>query len=142
MGILNDRFDVSNVIFVSSLGSTLTVFIFWGLAGQAALLAIFSIFYGFFAGGYSATWSGSMTQMKKERPALDTGLAFGLLAGVRGVGNVISGPLSSALVSQGLVGHARFGYETKYEWLIVFTGLTALLGGWSWGWKESKRLLR
>ena len=141
MGMLNDRFDVSNVILISSLGSTLAVFVFWGLASRAALLAVFAILFGFFAGGFSATWSGVMTQMKKERPALDTGLAFGLLAGVRGIGNVISGPLSSALVGKGMTVDARRGYESQYEWLIVFTGLTSLLGGWSWGWKECRRLI-
>lgn len=144
MGVLNDRYQVTNVILVSTLGSTVAVFVFWGLADKAATLAVFAILYGFFAGGFSATWSGVMTQMKREKPALDTGLVFGLLAGARGVGNVVSGPISSALVGASLeqgVKNAHLGYETQYGWLIVFTGLTALFGGWGWGWRECKRLL-
>ena len=140
IGILNDRFDVSNTILLSTVGSTIAVFIFWGLAGHIPLLAMFTLLYGFFAGGFSSTWSGTLKQMKREKPAIDTGFAYGLLGGVRGLGNVISGPVSSALVGKDMGMNARFGYETKYEWLIVFTGLMAFLSGWGWIWKEYKRV--
>ena len=53
-------------------------------------------------------------------------------AGWGDVGSVVSGPLSTALVNRGLAGGAgdrQIGYETQYGWLIVFTGVTALLGG-------------
>lgn len=63
---------------------------------------MFAITYGFLAGAFSATWSGVLGQMKTEIPALETGLIFGLLAGDRGVGNVIRGPLSVALVGKGM----------------------------------------
>ena len=79
--------------------------------------------------------------VKEETSALETGLVFGLLAGMRGVGSVVSGPLSTALVNLGLAGGAggrQIGYETQYGWLIVFTGVTALLGGWGWGWRMVK----
>ena len=144
MGMLNDRLDLSHVILLSSIGSTLAVFIFWGLAGHGALLIMFAILYGFFAGGWSSTWSGMMKQMKRERSAIDTGLAFGLLSGVRGIGNVASGPLSAGLIEKATSmaeKNVRFGYETKYEWVIVFTGLTCLMSGWGWGWKACWRLI-
>ena len=144
LGMLIDRYAVSNVILISTLGSTVAVLLFWGLANQVALLAIFAIFYGFFAGGFSATWSGVMQQLKREKPALDTGLVFGLLAGARGLGNVISGPVSSALINADFskgAAHAGLGYETRYGWLIVFTGATALLGGWGCVWKLCRTTL-
>lgn len=83
--------------------------------------------------------------MKQEMPALETGLVFGLLAGGRGIGNVISGPLSTILIDSGLVEVSKsrsLGYETQYGWLIVFTGITALLGGWGWMWRMCQTLLQ
>ena len=74
---------------------------------------------------------------EEECPALETGLVFGLLAGGRGVGNVVSGPLSVVLVEKGWIEGSRkrgWGYGTEYGWLVLFTGATALLRGWSWGW--------
>lgn len=45
----------------------------------------------------------------------------------------MSGPLSGALVTWGLVrggrGQREAGFEREYGWVIVLTGLTALLGG-------------
>jgi hypothetical protein len=82
-----------------------------------------------------------ITQIKRDSsPSLDTGLVFGLLAGGRGIGNVISGPLSTVLLQSGSLGDSsglsgNTGYETQYGTLILFTGITALFGGWSWMWR-------
>lgn len=37
---------------------------------------------------------------------------------------------------------ARFGYETRYGPLIIFTGVSAVFGGWGllWRWKWKKLL--
>lgn len=93
---------------------------------------MFSITYGFFAGGFGSTWSGVLQELKVRSPALDTGFVFGLLAGGRGVGNVISGPLSIALVtSDGWTLDGRsWGHSGQYGGIILFTDITALLGGW------------
>ncbi|PWY84696.1 MFS general substrate transporter [Aspergillus sclerotioniger CBS 115572] len=151
LGSLCDRFAVTNIMLLSSVGSGLSVLLFWGLSispssgsypqAAIALLVLFSITYGFFAGGFSSTWSGVLTQVKREVPSLETGLVFGLLAGGRGIGSVISGPLSSALMQQGsLTGKASggIGYATDYGSLILFTGVTAIFGGWSWMWHHLK----
>lgn len=149
LGILCDRFAVSNILLLSSVGSALSVFLFWGMAASnsgssqagTSLLILFSIFYGFFAGGFSSTWSGVINQIKRDSsPSLETGLVFGLLAGGRGIGNVISGPLSSVLIRHGSLGdslgnHGETGYSTQYGTLILFTGITAALGAWSWMWR-------
>ncbi|KAF4956617.1 hypothetical protein F66182_18350, partial [Fusarium sp. NRRL 66182] len=97
MGILCDRFDVTNIILLSSVASATSVLLFWGLCphgsgGGVALLTLFSVTYGFFAGGFSSTWSGVMNEVKRANPGMETGLVFGLLAGGRGIGNVISVP--------------------------------------------------
>lgn len=89
------------------------MFLPWGLASSSAsgsshagtaLLTLFAIIYVFFAGGLSSTWSGVITQIKRDSsPSPKTGLEFGLLAGARGIGNVISEPLSTGSLRQGSV---------------------------------------
>ncbi|KAK1701666.1 hypothetical protein BDP67DRAFT_22182 [Colletotrichum lupini] len=132
MGSLGDHLRVTTVILISTIGSALAVFLFWGFSSQTALLAVFSITYGFFAGGFSSTWSGVLSELKAESPAVDTGFIFGLLAGGRGIGNVISGPLSVALLTGD--GWIRDGKGWRYSGqcggIILFTGVTAMLGGW------------
>ncbi|KAJ5816209.1 hypothetical protein N7447_008442 [Penicillium robsamsonii] len=158
LGVLCDRFSVTNIMLLSSVGSALSVLLFWGMVSSSssessqtaiALLTIFSITYGFFAGGFSSTWSGVITQIKRDSssPSLDTGLIFGLLAGGRGIGNVISGPLSTVLLQSGSLGDSsdlrgNTGYETQYGTLILFTGITAFLGAWSWIWRYISPALR
>ncbi|KAF2704431.1 putative MFS monocarboxylate transporter [Pleomassaria siparia CBS 279.74] len=133
VGWLGDHLDVTTVVLISSLGSTLSVFFFWGFSSHVALLTLFSLFYGFFAGGFSSTWSAVLKDLKRQSPALDTGFIFGLLAGGRGIGNVISGPISVALVNEGgLGGRKGWGYGGTYGLVILFTGITSLLGGWGW----------
>lgn len=69
---------------------------------------------------------------------------FGLLAGGRGIGSVISGPLSSALMQQGSITgqeNGEIGYTTDYGALILFTGVTAIFGGWSWMWHHRQLCL-
>lgn len=149
IGILADHVKVTNVIFISSIGSAISILLFWGLSTShtateaAALLSCFAIFYGFFAGGFSSTWSAILLDLKAASPSMETGLVYGLLAGGRGLGNVISGPLSSALIASRIgSGHGMktFGYETEYGYLILFTGVTAILGSWAWMWKAMRGL--
>ena len=72
-------------------------------------------------------------EVQKRESAADAGLVFGLLAAGRGVGSVLSGPLSEALLKdKPWAGEARLGYGTGYGGLIVFTGLSATLGGMGW----------
>jgi hypothetical protein len=121
IGGLGDHLHITTTILISTLGSALAVFLFWGFSSQTALLA-----------GFSSTWSGVLQELKSQSPALDTGFIFGLLAGGRGIGNVISGPLSVALVtSNGWMKDGKdWGYSGQYGGVILFTGVTALLGGW------------
>lgn len=80
-------------------------------------------------GGSSGNGSGNSVT--------DPIMVFAFLALGRGVGNVVSGPLSEALV-RGLPwqGKALGGYGSGYGGLIAFTGVTAFLGGGSYIWKK------
>lgn len=136
IGMMGDRVPAATNIMISSLGSTLAVFFLWGFSSHVALLTIFTIIYGFFAGGFSSTWSGILQELKREDESVDTGLVFGLLLGGRGLGNTISGPISGALLQDAWSTVGGSGYTTEYGPLILFTGATALFGGWGWMWKH------
>lgn len=140
-GMLGDKVSASKIIVASSLGSALPVFLLWGLSRHISTMVIFVILYGFFAGGFSATWSAALQEIKGDNASIDTSLVFGMLLGGRGVGFIVAGPLSGALVSAGgSVSGDALGYATKYGPMILCTGVTAVLGAWSPLWKGMKMI--
>ncbi|KAN0093789.1 MFS general substrate transporter [Hyaloscypha variabilis] len=143
IGYLGDRFHPTTVILICSLGSTVAVLLFWGLAAEMALLLVFAVVYGFFAGGFSTTYSGILKEMKRTDEGVETGLVMGLLLGGRGVGFMAAGPASAALLQGGsrMIEHAKWGYSTQYGPMIILTGATALLGSLGWMWTILKAVL-
>jgi MFS family permease len=142
LGMLIDRFHVTTVILLSTVGAVISVFLFWGCSDTLPLLIVFSILYGLSAGGFVSTNAGVIKAVKSLDENNDVGMLIGLLSAGRGIGAVVSGPLSEALLTlkpwQGDVG---LGYGTGYGGLIVFTGITAALGGASFlgrslGWMK------
>ena len=130
MGAIVDRFHVTTCILLSTIGSTIGVFALWGLSTSLPLLYIFCIVYGLFAGSFSSTWPGIMREVQKRVAHTDPGMVFAWLAAGRGIGNVVSGPLSEALLhGRPWMGKAALGYGSGYGTVIVFTGITAMLGG-------------
>ena len=132
-GGLTDRLHVTTVILISTIGATSSVFLFWGFARSLPLLCAFSLLYGLFAGGFSSTWTGITQEVKKQDERAELGLVFGLLAAGRGIGSVVSGPLSESIVrAKPWMGEAASAYGSGYGGLIVLTGITAFLGGTGW----------
>ncbi|KAJ6016309.1 hypothetical protein N7540_010900 [Penicillium herquei] len=130
MGTMVDRYHATTCILASTVGSTVAVFLIWGLSDTLAPLYIFCIFYGLFAGSFTSTWPAVVNEIKKKSVYADPSIIFGLLSTGRGIGNIVSGPLSGALLdSKAWEGVASKGYGTGYGPLIVFTGVSALLGG-------------
>jgi hypothetical protein len=86
--------------------------------------------YGLFAGCYSTTYSGIMKALSHSQEAADSTMVFSVLVAGRGIGNVLSGPISEALIGAGEVGSVGV-YASKYGPLVVFTGVSAVLGGFS-----------
>jgi predicted MFS family arabinose efflux permease len=144
----NKRFPMSatTVTAISAVSSALSAFLFWGLTsrGDMALLVLFSMTFGFFAGGYSATWGGMINELEREaadrNEPVDSGMLYGLLNGARGVGYVSGGLAAVPLLRAGMAagGIGKFGYGTAYGPLILFTGLSSVFGGWGvlWKWKH------
>ena len=133
LGFLSDRLHITTVILISTVGATISVFLLWGFSTSLPLLCIFSLVYGLFAGGFTSTYTGSIKEVIRADDRAEQGLVFGLLAAGRGIGSVVSGPLSEALLSERpWVGEGLLGYGTGYGALIGFTGISAMLGGTSW----------
>ncbi|KAL2201003.1 major facilitator superfamily domain-containing protein [Corynascus similis CBS 632.67] len=161
MGWLIDRLEVTHCFLVSSIGAALGTLLLWGTSVNLPVLYLFCIAYGLFAGSYTSAWPGIMKEVtagtaSRSRSSEDGGavanstsngsehgkladpsMVFAFLAMGRGIGNVISGPLSEALV-EGMPwqGKAFGGYGSGYGGLIAFTGATAFLGGGSFLWKR------
>ena len=153
-GYLSDNkyFPVSatTVTAISAFSSALSAFLLWGLTseGSMALLVLFSITFGFFAGGYSATWGGIINELEgeaaEENEAIDPGMVYGMLNGTRGIGYVSGGLAGVPLLKAGSMNSMEpFAFGTTYGPLIIFTGLSSVFGGWGllWRWKKLLRLL-
>lgn len=145
-GFLSDNkhwsFSAASTTSVSAIFSAMAVFLLWGLTspGSTALLILFSLVFGFFSSGYSSTWGGILNQMETEaartNEALDTGVVYGVLNGVRGVGYVIGGLVAVPLLRvEGDDKLQGFAYGTSYGPLIIFTGISSAFGAMGLFWK-------
>lgn len=88
--------------------------------------------YGLFAGGFPATWSGCSKSIGRKY-SVETGMIFALFTAGKGIGSVVSGPLSGILMtSDKWRGQLGFNYGSGYGYLIVFSGITASFAivGW------------
>ncbi|KAI0514528.1 major facilitator superfamily domain-containing protein [Xylaria bambusicola] len=143
MGWCIDRFHVTTGILLSTIGATISVLAIWGLSSSLGLLYFFCIAYGLFAGSFSSAWPGIMKDIAQkaqhsDKGQVDPNMVFGFLCAGRGVGNVVAGSLSETLIRSSLwAGEtATNGYSSSYSSVILFTGVTALLGGASFIWKR------
>ncbi|KAF4968614.1 hypothetical protein FSARC_4038 [Fusarium sarcochroum] len=141
-GMLGDKLSATKAVTLASLGSALPIFLLWGLSLNLANLVVFVVLYGFFAGGFSSTWSNMSSDIQKDDSAADSALIFGMLMGGRGVGFVIAGPLSGALMqAKAALSDEALGYATQYGPMIICTGVTAVFGAWAPMWKGMKAAL-
>lgn len=79
-----------------------------------------------------STNAGIIKLVKRYDQSADVGMMLGVTSAGRGVGSVLSGPLSEALLKGGgWRDKAGAGYGSGFGELIVFTGITAAVGGMS-----------
>ncbi|KAF7548783.1 hypothetical protein G7Z17_g6829 [Cylindrodendrum hubeiense] len=114
-GWLSDR--VNNVLIlvcVSSLASAIASFALWGFASSLETVIVFSLVYGWFAGGYVVFWTKFGSVLSE-----DPQLPFSLMALGRGIGNIATGPIAASLTT----GSVMSGYGLgKFQPLIIFLG--------------------
>ena len=130
MGKLVDHLHVCTIILLSTMCQIIAIFVFWGLTKGQVLLYLFAIVYGAFGGASFVVWPGCSLAIRRSVPGchVDTGFVLSLLAAGKGLGSVASGPLSTALLRSGWHIQSKAAYGTEFGGIIVFTGISALLG--------------
>lgn len=116
----DNRIPVQGLLFGSPLVCAITIFALWGVARSLPPLLIFSLTYGFFGGGYVVLWARMGTFLSADDPtvALTTFAVFAFLKGVR---NVLAGPISSVLITQDTaVKQYAIG---RYKGVVIYTGI-------------------
>ncbi|TVY13247.1 hypothetical protein LARI1_G007910 [Lachnellula arida] len=109
IGMMIDRFHVTAVILLNSVGAACILRVLcWGVV---------------------STMAGVVKLERQGDENTDVGSLLGVLSVGRGIGAVVSGLSSEALLSGSpWKGEAGLGYGSGYGSLIVFTGVTATLG--------------
>jgi MFS family permease len=142
MGHMTDRYDATTCSLISLVGSALSVFFIWGFSVTLTPLYVFCITYGIFAGSFTSSWPAVTNAVHRKNPLAESSIILGFLETGRGIGNVVSGPLSEALIKgYPWMNDLKGGYGTGYGTLIVFTGVTATLSALSIMAPSLKRLL-
>jgi MFS family permease len=144
MGWMTDRLPVTTCLVLSGIGASVAVLVLWGLTSTLAGVYAFCVAYGLFAGCYTSIWPGIMREIANPGDSeedthayVDQSLVFGWLCAGRGIGNVASGPLSDVLIqSRPWLGQAMGGYGSGYGSLIVYTGVSAVVGGSAFVWRR------
>ncbi|KAK5111998.1 hypothetical protein LTR62_004532 [Meristemomyces frigidus] len=144
-GLLSDKLHVSSSTntMISAAGSAICVFLLWGLKSNTitGLLISFAIGFGFFASAYSSTWGGWINDMEKEaadhNEAINSGMVYGFMNGARGLGYIAGGLSGVGLLNFGALSSSKeWAFGTQYGALILFTGISSAVGGWSVLWKN------
>jgi MFS family permease len=113
MGTIVDRYHVTTGIFISTLGAVIAVFLMWGFSTSLAPLLTFSFMYGLFAGSFTITWPGILMAVQRRTGQMESPMIYSFLSFGRGFGNVISGPVSDALLKSVTLGGIGL-YGTPY----------------------------
>ena len=122
-GYLSDRkVSVEMLAFVFPLISAISILTLWGLARSLAPLIVFSLLYGFWGGGYVVLWAKMGSELSDD-PIVAL-MAFGIFAFLKGVGNVITGPISAELIRPKIL---VWDYAVgRYKWIVWYSGICML----------------
>lgn len=130
LGWLSDNCDIYLVMFGSTSVSAVAVYLLWGLSKSFGVLVAFAIIYGLSAGGFSAMWTRFGSVISGDDSSSSVLTLIGVFSFQRGIGNILSGPISSALVGstvfKGSDGDIGYGLR-KYEGVVLFVGSAMLV---------------
>ncbi|EJC98138.1 MFS general substrate transporter [Fomitiporia mediterranea MF3/22] len=139
LGTLADRFSPWVLALITTFLTSFTTFILWGvLSNSVTGVLAFGVAYGALAGGWSSLFTGFIRPIAKGNPTLSTTL-MGIFFLTRGIGNILSAPISTALsdinaisAAMGVVGnpahlpdHPSLGFDVadgRYAKMIVYVG--------------------
>ena len=119
-GWLSDKkVSVHTLAFVLPFVSCIAILTMWGLGRSLPPLILFSLIYGFFGGGYVVLWA-KMGQELGDDPNIGI-VTFGIFAFLKGIGNVITGPISAELLLPDTNAH-KYALE-RYRWIVSYCGV-------------------
>ncbi|KAK4058186.1 hypothetical protein OIO90_000925 [Microbotryomycetes sp. JL221] len=127
IGIASDRMS-PHIIGACTLSSaSLAVLILWGVASTSfAPLLVFSLLLGLVAGGWTSLYASVIQEAAKDDNRLASTL-FGLVSFTRGLGSILTAPISSYLITHSLKGASpstAYGVAGgKYGSLVLCVGL-------------------
>ncbi|GJE94721.1 MFS general substrate transporter [Phanerochaete sordida] len=130
MGWLSDRYNVWALAVSSLLLTSLATFVLWGvLSYSLAGILAYGVAYGSTAGCWSSMWNGFVRPVAKDDPSLATTM-FSILLLTRGVGNILSTPISTTLQHTKLAiahgnGSTKTGFavdDGRYNAVIIYAG--------------------
>lgn len=128
MGWISDRLPLRLVLIVSTLGSAVSLFLFWGLGNSNAMLVVFVVSFGLLSMSFVTLWTPIIKVVSKDDPRLPS-LVFSIFMFFKGVGSISSGPVASALLTSDILRGSTGAYGVKnYGVLIVYSGAAMVLG--------------
>ena len=128
-----------SALLLSTVIAAIATFASWGAAHDLAPLIVFALLFGFFAYGFCSLRARIGTAISKEpTAALAT---FCIFVFYQGFGNVLAGPISAALLTNGV---KRDGYGLwRFKGMVLFTGACMLLSAASvglWHWRPRRMI--
>ncbi|CDZ98726.1 Monocarboxylate transporter [Phaffia rhodozyma] len=127
LGWLSDKHLVLGIL-LSGIGSSLSAFFVWGFSLSLAPLLTFSIIFGFLGPSWSAMWPRFISAVSVD--PTETLILYAIFVSTRGLGNILSAPISTGLLTAGQKGFASakgaYGLS-DYAPLILFTGATMMV---------------
>ncbi|CAE6452397.1 unnamed protein product [Rhizoctonia solani] len=142
LGHLSDIFNPWILTTITLAATSVATFVLWGaLVTTIGTLSLYSILFGALAGGFSSLWTGFVRPIAKDDTTAATSM-LGMLMLSRGIGNVLSTPISSALIVGSMDGYVRSGLQSGSRWanLIIYIGIV-LAGATSvglFGWLRDR----
>ncbi|KAH9444026.1 hypothetical protein MJO28_013655 [Puccinia striiformis f. sp. tritici] len=118
-GGLSDHYDLSWIIGVTSVASSVSIFVLWGHSEGFAMLAAFAIVYGISAGGFSCLWQRFAMIIAPSEA--NSGSLVVYFATSRGIANVLTGPIAGALLQNSP--STKAGYKS----LVYYSGSLMIL---------------
>ncbi|TRM64968.1 major facilitator superfamily domain-containing protein [Schizophyllum amplum] len=150
MGYLSDQLNSWVLTLCSLVFTALATFVLWGVLGNTfAGLIAYGLVYGFVAGSFSSLWASFARVYANEEPGLSTTI-FGYMVLCRGIGNVLSTPIATALIGAQALSRAQnlaTGFAVgggKYQSMIIYSGscFAGAAGLSLFGWRTESWALR
>ena len=115
-GKLSDKVNVHILVVISSTTAALATFFLWGLSKNLGVLLAYAFMFGMSGAGFIALWARMGILFGEQ----DAQMVFSFMCTGRGLGAIISGPISTRLlratIDRGVYGNGR------YEFMVVFVG--------------------